>query len=47
MPEPVLMEEDPEPRVIEVPSDEPWRRMTRNRLENTIAGITADPWEEP
>lgn len=47
MPEPVLMEEDPDPRLIEVPADEPWRRMTRNRLENTIAGITADPWEEP
>ncbi len=47
MPEPVLMEEDPDPRIIEVPADEPWRRMTRNRLENTIAGITADPWEEP
>ena len=47
MQEPVLMEEDPDPRLIEVPADEPWRRMTRNRLENTIAGITADPWEGP
>lgn len=42
-----LLEEDPASLIIESPSDEPWRRMTRNRLENTIAGITADPWEGP
>lgn len=46
-PEYPLLEEDPDPRMVEVPTDGPWRRMTRNRLENTIAGITADPWEEP
>jgi hypothetical protein len=47
MPEPVLLEEDPAPCIPEVPPDEPWRRMTRNRLENTIAGVTSDPWEGP
>jgi len=47
MPEPPLLEEEPDPRMVEVPTDEPWRRMTRNRLENTIAGITGDPWEGP
>lgn len=42
-----LLEEDPDPLITEPPADEPWRRMARNRLENTIAGVTADPWEEP
>lgn len=45
MPEPVLLEEDLDPFIPDVNSDEPWRRMTRNRLENTIAGVTSDPWE--
>ena len=52
--EPVLLEEDsgtileevPYPGVIEVPATESWRTMTRNRLENTISGITSFPREE-
>lgn len=45
--EPVLLEEEPLSRVVEVATDEPWRRMTKNRLENTIAGVTSDPLEGP
>ncbi len=52
--EPVLLEEDsgtileeePYPGIIEVPATESWRTMTRNRLENTISGITSFPQEE-
>lgn len=43
--EPALMEEEPGRRVAEQPDDENWRRIAKNRLENTIAGITADPGE--
>jgi len=47
IPEYFLLGEDPDTLITESPADEPWRWMTRNRLENTIAGITADPGEEP
>lgn len=45
--EPALMEEQPARRVAEQPDDGNWRRMEKNRLENTIAGMTGNPWEGP